>query len=243
VVDAAGDKEVGSMKIEELMSGGPITVGPETSLRDVAAILVEHRISGLPVVDERGVVLGVVSEADILLKERGPEPRHGGIVAWLLGNGDVDERKLEARTAGEAMTSPAITVGADRDVSYAARSMTEYGIKRLPVVDDDGALVGIVTRADLVRAFARGDEEIEHEIGETVLRTLWIEEPALEVQVSNGDVRLSGKLGRRSDAELLERFVARVPGVVSVSSTVAWAWDDLGDVTNGTNAPTEAVRP
>jgi CBS domain-containing protein len=160
-VDAAGDKEVESMKIEELMSRDPITVGPETSLREVAAILIEQRISGLPVVGERGVVLGVVSEADILLKERGPEPRHGGIVAWLLGNGHVDERKLEARTAGEAMTSPAITVGVDRDVSFAARSMTEYGIKRLPVVGHDGALVGIVTRADLVRAFARSDEEIE----------------------------------------------------------------------------------
>jgi CBS domain-containing protein len=212
------------------MSTDPITVGPETSLREVAEILTEHRVSGLPVVGERGEVLGVVSEADILLKERGPEPRHGGIVAWLLGDGVVDERKLEARTAGEAMTSPAITVAAGRDVSFAARSMTEHGIKRLPVVDDDGALVGIVTRADLVRAFARSDEEIEREIGETVLRTLWIEEPALEVRVAGGDVQLSGKLGRRSDAELLARFVTRVPGVVSVHSTVRWAWDDVEDV-------------
>ena len=169
------------------------------------------------------MVLGVVSEADILLKGARPRAAARRDRRGLLGNGHVDERKLEARTAGDAMTSPAITIGVDRDVSFAARSMTEYGIKRLPVVDDDGALVGIVTRADLVRAFARSDEEIEREIGETVLRTLWIEEPALEVRVENGEVRLSGKLGRRSDAELLMRFVSRVPGVVSVHSTVRWA--------------------
>ena len=228
------------MKIDELMSRDPMTVRPDTSLREVAEILTEHRVSGLPVVGERGEVLGVVSEADILLKERGPEPRHGGIVAWLLGDGVVDEKKLEARTAGEAMTSPAITVAAGRDVSFAARSMTENGIKRLPVVDDDGALVGIVTRADLVRAFARSDEEIEREIDQTVLRTLWIEEPALQVRVDQGEVRLSGKIGRRSDAELLERFVARVPGVVSVHSTVRWAWDDVKDAKDGVSG--EAAR-
>jgi CBS domain-containing protein len=235
-------KEVESMKIHELMSTGPITVRPETSLREVAQVLTEHRVSGLPVVGERGEVLGVVSEADILLKERGPEPRHGGIFAWLLGDGVVDEKKLEARTAGEAMTSPAITIAADRDVSFAARSMTEHGIKRLPVVDDDGALVGIVTRADLVRAFARSDEEIEHEIDHTVLRTLWIEEPGLQVRVEQGEVRLSGKLGRRSDAELLERFVARVPGVVSVHSTVRWAWDDVNDAKDAVRSPEAAGR-
>ena len=230
------------MKIEELMSTNPVTVRPETSLREVAAILTEHRISGLPVVGERGEVLGVVSEADILMKERGPEPRHGGIVAWLMGDGFVDAKKLEARTAGEAMTSPAITVAVHRDVSFAARSMTENGIKRLPVVDDAGTLVGIVTRADLVRAFARSDEEIEREIDETVLRTLWIEEPALQVRVDQGEVRLSGKVGRRSDAELLARFVARVPGVVSVHSTVRWAWDDDNDAKDtGTVVPTEAA--
>ena len=128
------------MKIEKLMSENAIAVGPDTPLREVAAMLAEHRISGLPVVGERLQVLGVVSEADILLKEQGPGPRHGRIVGWLLAGGRADTAKLSARTAGEAMTSPAITIGRGAQVSSAARLMTENGIKRLPVVDADGTL-------------------------------------------------------------------------------------------------------
>jgi CBS domain-containing protein len=234
-------KEVVNMKIEKLMSENAIAVGPDTPLRDVAAILAEHRISGLPVVGEGQQVLGVVSEADILLKEQGPGPEHGRIVGWLLAGGIPDTDKLSARTAGEAMTSPAITIRPEADVSYAARLMTENGIKRLPVIDAHGTLIGIVTRADLVRAFARPDREIEREIREDVMHhTLWLEDPGITVRVERGEVRLAGKLERRSDAELLERFVARVPGVVTVNSTLRWSWDDGKDA--GDNA-LDPLRP
>jgi CBS domain-containing protein len=215
------------VKIEDLMTKDVTAVGTETPLKDVAAILAERRISGLPVISEQRHVLGVVSEADVLAKERGHEARHGGLVAWLLGGGVVDDEKLAARTAGEAMTSPAITVGPHTHVSEAARLMTDEGIKRLPVVDSDGTLVGIVTRADLVRAFARPDAEIEREIREDVVRrTLWIEGENLELQVKRGVVTLSGELERATDVELLSRFVEGVPGVVSVESTVRARWDD-----------------
>ena len=224
------------MKIEKLMSENAIAVGADTPLRDVAAILAEHRISGLPVIGERLQVIGVVSEADILLKEQGPGRQHARIVGWLLAGGAPDTDKLSAKTAGEAMTSPAITIRPEAQVSDAARLMTENGIKRLPVVDAHGTLIGIVTRADLVRAFARPDEEIEREIREDVLhRMLWLEQTGAFVRVERGEVRLSGKLERRSDAELLEHFVARVPGVVSVNSTLRWSWDD-GKAGDGDNA-------
>jgi len=215
------------MKVKELMTENVLAVGPEAPLKDVAAILAEHRISGLPVISEQRMVLGVVSEADILIKERGPEARHGGLIAWLLVGGLPDDERLSARTSGEAMTSPAITIGAERHVSEAARLMTENGIKRLPVVDADHKLVGIVTRSDLVRAFARPDEEIEREIREDVVqRALWIEDGALDVRVERGEVTLSGEVERRSDAELLPPFIGRVPGVVTVRSTLTWRWDD-----------------
>ena len=215
------------MKIKELMGDNPIAVGPETPLRDVAIILTENRFSGLPVIGERLEVLGVVSEADILVKEQGPANRRGGVLGWLLAEEVPDAAKLAARTAGEAMTSPAITIGPDAHVSYAARLMTENVIKRLPVVDSHGTLIGIVTRADLVRAFARPDHEIEREIREEVIqRIVWIEAPSVVVLVERGEARLSGRLDRRTDAELLEQFVARVPGVVSVRSTLRWRWDD-----------------
>jgi CBS domain-containing protein len=214
------------MKIEELMTRDPVAVGPDTPLKDVAAILLEHRISGVPVIGERLEVLGVVSEADIVAKEAGAEPHDRRLIAWLLGGRQVDEKKLAARTAADAMTSPAVTVTADRPVPEAARLMTDEGLKRLPVVDADGTLIGILTRTDLVRAFARSDHEIERELRDTVLRTLWIEEPGLNLKVERGEVRLSGKIQRRADAELLESFAGRVPGVVAVHSTLRWAWDD-----------------
>ena len=215
------------MTIEALMTREPVAVGPETPLKDVATILLEHGISGVPVIGERLDVLGVVSEADIVAKEAGrPGPAERRPFAWLLGGGRVDERKLAARTAAEAMTTPAVTIETGRRVPEAARLMTERGIKRLPVVDADGALVGIVTRTDLVRAFARSDREIERDLRDTVLRTLWIEEPGLGVRVERGEVRLWGRIQRRSDAELLEVFATRVPGVVAVHSTLRWAWDD-----------------
>ena len=212
------------MKVKDLMNEDVLAVEPETTVKEVASLLVEHRISGVPVVDETRKVLGVVSEADILLKERGADPEPRMLRSLLGAFADLD--KLEARTASEAMTSPAITIGSKKDLYQAARLMTEHGVKRLPVVDDRGVLVGIVTRGDLVKAFARPDDEIAREIEEMVRRTLWIEDENLEVRVLGGEVRLSGKLERRTDAELLPRFVSRVPGVVSVRSPLRWTWAD-----------------
>lgn len=224
------------MRLSELISPDPVAVGPETPLKDVARILVEHRISGVPVIGERLEVLGVVSEGDIVAKEAGPHPRESRLVTWLLGGMHVDEEKLAARTAAEAMTSPAVTIEAERSVTEAARLMTDHEIKRLPVVDSEGALVGIVTRSDLVRAFARTDEEIEQEIRDLIRRTLWIDAPGLGLRVEHGEVRLSGKLQRRSDVELLERFAGVVPGVVTLHSTLRWTWDD-GKLTDDTREP------
>jgi len=159
------------MKIDALMTTKVVTVTPETSLKDVARLLVENRISGVPVCDADGVVLGVVSEADILAKEEGLVER--GLLASVLEFGP-DAQKINARTAGEAMSAPPITIAPGRPVSEGARLMVERGITRLPVVEDD-RLAGIVTRADLVAAFTRSDEEIEREIAEDVLlHTLWI---------------------------------------------------------------------
>lgn len=214
------------MKVSALMSKDVITVRPETPLKEVASLLAERRVSGAPVTDAAGKVLGIVSEADILAKEQGPATPHRGVLGWLLEADFGDEDKLAARTAGEAMTAPAITIGAGRQASEAARVMTEHGVKRLPVVDSGGNLLGILTRSDLVRAFARGDDDIAREIREIVHGTLWIDDERLHVGVSEGDVTLEGTVERRWDAELLPRFVARIPGVVSVTADVAWEWDD-----------------
>lgn len=216
------------MKVKDVMTQNVQCVAPEASLKEVAAMLIEHAISGMPVCDGDGRVLGIVSEADILYKERGPRPRRGGPLAWLVdGGGYAEFVKSAARTAGEAMTRPAVTIDPDRPVSEAARLMLERRVNRLPVVMAD-QLLGIVTRADLVRAFTRTDAEIEHEIRDEVRdRDLLLPRGAVSVVVKEGQVRLGGVVERRSDAEILPRFVARVPGVVAVDSNVKWRLDDV----------------
>jgi CBS domain-containing protein len=214
------------MRVEEVMTRDVATVGPDTSLKQVARELVRRAISGMPVVDDRGRVVGVVSEADVLVKER-REPDHGGALGRLLHGVDhLSELKLDARTAGEAMTSPAITIEGFWSVATAAQMMLDHAVNRLPVVRQ-GDLVGIVTRADLVRAFARSDEEIAREIREQVAlqEAMWLETGAVEVQVDAGETTLAGNLRRRSDAEVLPKIVARVPGVVGVRSQLTWSED------------------
>ncbi len=215
------------MKVKDVMTAEVMTVQPGTSLKEVARLLVESRISGLPVVDADGRVLGVISEADVLMKEAGAGRSRGGPLAWLLDPLDVVERlKLDARVAGEAMTSPPVTIESTRPVAVAAELMIEQGINRLPVLDQ-GKLVGIVTRADLVRAFARTDAEIAREIHEDVIgRSMWLARDTVQVQVDEGEVILQGTLDRRSDAELLPALAGKVPGVVGVRSELSWTEDD-----------------
>ena len=207
------------MKVRDLMSVEVLTTTPEAPLKEAAALLAERRISGVPVVDGNGAVVGVLSEADILVKTGGALPR-SGLLGWLL-EPDFDlQDKIGARTVGEAMSAPAVTITPGRQVHDAAALMIAESVNRLPVVED-GALVGILTRADVVRAFTRTDAEIADEIREEILRrTLWLEPGAVSMDVVEGAVQIEGEVETEADAELLPVFVARVPGVVSVRANV-----------------------
>jgi CBS domain-containing protein len=209
------------MKVREVMTTEVVTVKADTSLKEAAALLAGARISGLPVVDEDGQVIGILSEADILVKAGGGEPREG-LLGWIF-EPDLDlERKLRARTVGDAMTTPAITIRPERPLHEAAARMVREGVNRLPVVEADGKLVGIATRADLVRAFTREDDEIAEEIRTEILRrTLWLHPGAVTVTVTDGSVTLDGQVETETDAELLPLFVSRVPGVVSVEASLS----------------------
>ena len=217
------------MNVRDLMTSAVVTARPETSLKEVATLLARRGISGLPVVDDDRRVVGVVSEGDILFKERGPAKRRGMLARLGHAAGTDDQLKLEARTAAQAMTAPAVTIAPWRPVAAAAAQMLEAGVNRLPVVDDESRLVGIVTRADLVRAFVRPDAEVKREIREEVLeRTLLLETPAaIDVEVDQGKVTLGGTLRIRTDVEFLVALVARVPGVVEVDSSLNWQEDNL----------------
>lgn len=216
------------MNVSELMKTDVVTATPEQSLKDVAHVLVEHGISGMPVCEEEWRVVGVISEGDILYKVGGRiVRRHGPLARLIEGNASTVMTKAQARTVREAMTAPAITIAPSRPAAAAARLMLEKGVNRLPVVTQDGRLVGIVTRADLVRAFARSDEEIAKEIREDVLRhVLWVEPQTIAVAVRDGEVKLTGELGTSTDAEILEKLVEKIPGVISVRSTVTYRIDE-----------------
>ena len=210
------------MQVKNVMTKRVVTVGPRTPLKEVAQLLVSKRVSGVPVVDEDGSVLGVVSEGDILVKERG-RPGRGSLLDHLLEVNGHEAVKHEARDAADAMTSPPITIRPERQIAEAAALMLDRCVNRLPVVDHHGKLLGIVTRADLVRAFVRDDEAIEQEIREDViLRTLWNTPERFRIEVVGGEVTIEGEVHDAESYELLARFIERVPGVVSIRSRVTW---------------------
>jgi CBS domain-containing protein len=214
------------MKVGDVMTHEVVTVPPGASLKEAAHLLVEHRISGLPVVDTENHVLGVLSEADVLPKEAAGLQPHTPL-AWLPGLGaEADRSKLEARLVGEAMTTPAVTIEPQRPVALAATRMIERGVNRLPVVDE-GRLVGIVSRADLMRAFVRTDAEIAEEIrDDVVVRGLRLERHSVQVEVEDGEVTLTGTLDSGADAQSLAALASRVAGVVGVHSRLAWTDGD-----------------
>jgi CBS domain-containing protein len=217
------------LKVRDLMTSHVISVRPTTPIREVARLLIDHRISGMPVIDESGGVIGVVSEGDLVAKEQDPESLERRPLARIFGDSletRAELSRLLALTAGDAMTAPAITIASDALIAEAATAMTRRRVKRLPVVDGE-KLVGVITRADIVRAFARPDDELAHAISEDVLyRTIWLDPDAFDVHVADGKVRIRGRVERRSEADMIERFASLVPGVVSVSSDVTWRLDD-----------------
>lgn len=209
------------MHVRDVMSTEVISVMPDTPLKTVARLLVEHRISGLPVVDAGGEVVGVVSEADFLVKERGQELDRHPWISMLVGDHDRarrDSDRVAAQTAREAMTRPALTVAADATLAEAARKMAQRRINRLPVVAD-GKLVGIVTRADIVKIYAQTDEELRDRVAHAIRAV----DGLRLVSVVDGVVTLSGTLQSQALATTVRSLVEQVDGVMAVNDAdVAW---------------------
>ena len=232
------------MKVNDVMTRGPITVSPDTKLRELAHLLTEHQISGAPVVDETGRCVGVVSEGDLLLKQLSRPLSRRLPLEWILGerHDPAELRRRAATTAGEAMSAPAITITADRPVREAAAIMVDRKVNRLPVIAE-GAVVGIITRSDLVRAYLRFDEEILASVRDDVVRrTLWLDPSGFDITVEEGVVRVGGTVDRRSTARILEKLIALVDGVVAVQSRLEWELDDstLQPAGDGEPEPTAA---
>jgi CBS-domain-containing membrane protein len=199
--------------VKDIMTTRVIWVSKGATFQELAAALREYRVSAFPVVDDDRTVIGVVSEADMLTKEALiNEP---GLVGGILHR--RDQAKARGVTAADLMTTAVVAVRPDDTVEHAARLMYDRGVKRLPVTDENGRLVGIVSRADVLSVFDRTDSAIAHEINHDVILGEFMVDPArLQVTVIDGIVTLAGRPETNDTGHDIVRRVRHVPGVVAV---------------------------
>ncbi|GLX02354.1 CBS domain-containing protein [Microtetraspora sp. NBRC 16547] len=222
-------------KVRDVMTSEVASVDGSTPFREVAELLMARGVSAVPVVDGEGHVIGLISEADLLHREEfreqfyqeGYQPPLRVRLRGRLSGQDA-AGKARGHTAAELMTAPAVTVRPYTSVVGAARVMNEKGVKRLPVVDDDGRLEGIVSRHDLLKVFVRGDDDIAREVRDEIVEgALWTDTSGVHVLVANGVVTLGGQMRRHSDARILVRMAERVNGVMEVIDKLGWVEDDV----------------
>jgi CBS domain-containing protein len=200
--------------------------GPLTPFKHLVRLIEENRVSAIPIVDRQGIPIGIVSESDLLLKERRHELETAGDLLHLQKR-RRQRAKADGTVASQVMTSPAITVASNTSLSQAARLMQEKNIRRLVVVDERGRIAGVVSRSDLLQVFLRTDEELREEIAGTLIPALLLSSSEdVGVQVRLNVVTLSGDVDRKSDVEILTRLTRELDGVVNVVDKLSYRWDD-----------------
>jgi predicted transcriptional regulator len=200
--------------VSDVMTHTVAAIGRGAAFKEVVRMMHDWKVSALPVLEGEGRVVGVVSEADLLHKEefRDSDPDRHTQLQRL-----TDLAKAGAVTAGELMTSPALTVRADATLAQAARTMAHAKVKRLPVVDELGMLQGVVSRADLLKVFLRDDEDIAEEVRREIVAYLFpAPASAVRVAVREGVVTLGGRVRDTSLVPVAARLVRAVEGVVDV---------------------------
>jgi CBS domain-containing protein len=198
--------------VKDVMTADVVAVRADASYRDLAAQLRTHRVSGFPVVDDDGKVIGVVSESDLLAAGIPGSKR----LAFHYHHRQQDP-SAAAPAAADLMTHPAVTIGSDEPVRRAAALMSARKLRRLPVVDHGGRLVGILSRADVLSVFTRPDEEIRREVTQDVIMDGFFLDPApFTVTVKDGIVTLAGHLGSVILGRNIIDQVGHLEGVVAV---------------------------
>lgn len=207
--------------VSEVMTDEVVTVHQDASFKAVVRALEEHRVDALPVVDDAGGLVGIVSASDLTCHEE-PPPR---VVDWLTRSGREHVRKAHGHRARDLMSTPVRTVPLEATVGAALREMARHHVGRLVVVDGQG-IAGILTRSDLLRVFLREDEDIRAEVRAAVDAAVSGCENRLTVAVDEGVVRLSGWVERTSAAWAASGAAHSVPGVVEVVEDVQSEFDD-----------------
>jgi CBS domain-containing protein len=212
--------------VADVMTTRVHVASPETPFKLLVRLIEENRISAVPIVDHNGIPVGVVSESDLLFKERRGE---------LASEPDLlhprrrnkERAKAEGLIAFDVMTSPPITVRSDCRLVEAARLTQERNVRRLIVIDERGKISGIVSRSDLLQVFLRSDEELLEEIVENLIPPLMLTmDRPIVVHVRDNVVTFRGEVDRKSDAEILGRLTKELDGVVDVVNELSYRWDD-----------------
>ena len=223
------------MKVSDIMTHPVITVTPETTVGEAAELMLCHRISGLPVVNAAGEVVGIVTEGDLLRRaETGTERRRARWLEFLIAPGRLASEYAHAhgRQVGEVMTDTGVSVGPDDAVTDIIELMERRRIKRMPVIDE-GKLVGIVSRANMVRALVRNlprdkdagvasDREIRDQILAEIAKQPWGPRASVDVRVENGVVELNGAVTDDRERPALRVLAENVPGVREVRDRLTW---------------------
>jgi CBS domain-containing protein len=203
------------MLVRDVMTKAVVTANENTTFRELATRMLDNHVSALPVVDPDKRVIGVVSEADLLVKEAAVADRS----VWGSWRRGRRSEMAPAELAQDLMTSPAVTIGSDDTMAEAACRMHAHRVKRLPVVDRAGRLVGIISRIDLLSIFRRSDVSIRDEvISKVIAGEFGIHPDDLEVTVRSGIVTVSGEVADTRVAVELLRAIRHVEGVVNARS-------------------------
>lgn len=206
------------MKAKEIMTSPVVTVTPQTPVQDAVRLMLEHHISGLPVINETGELVGIVTEADLLLKEAQPKPeqpvvdwfgRWLWLERWLSGY-----RKVKGRIVGEVMTHNVVTADEETPVHNLASRMMRFQVNRLPIVRG-GQLVGIVTRADILKVFLRSDELLRKEAA-LVVKDFLLSGEEVQVSTDRGVLILRGRVASPGRRAALLRQLWEIDGVIAV---------------------------
>ncbi|GGY76395.1 CBS domain-containing protein [Streptomyces omiyaensis] len=207
--------------VADVMTKKVVAVRPDASFKEIVTAMERWKVTALPVLEGEGRVVGVVSEADLLLKEEFHDHRLG--MVEQLRRRDATAKAGSDR-AVELMTTPAVTVRPEASLPRAARLMATRRVKRLPVVDADGMIQGVVSRSDLLKVFLRSDEELADEVRRDVVARLFpLSRDRIEVRVDAGVVTLTGDVRDSTLIPLAERLTRAVEGVVDVRCALTLA--------------------
>ena len=218
-------------RVKDVMTSTVVAVKETAGFKHIVNVMLRRGVSAFPVLDADDRVVGVISEADLLLKEVGPEPFTGPAKSVLATGRRGERAKASGLTAGELMSKPAVTIGPDATVAQAAKLMYARRVKRLPVVADDGRLVGIVSRVDVLSVFGRPDDQIRADVIKNVIGHDFALDPdAFGVTVKSGIVTISGGVASHVAAAGLIDAIRYVEGVVDVRDRLSYPLADLPEV-------------